>query len=177
MRIRHLIIAALFIGATSLHAGQVISQDTLDQTLLNAQNAIQEQNYSEAFALYSQAAQWGHKGAQYVLGELYLQGKGVARDPVAGYAWLQVAAEAPDREFIKARNAAGKKLSDSEKQEADVLAEKIAAAYGVEASGVICKKEGRVGTHIKSVNCYHRRTAAGGGLIVPDYHEDLQPAS
>jgi TPR repeat protein len=118
MRIHHLIIAALFIGATSLHAGQVITQDTLDQTLLNAQSSIQEQNYSEAFALYSQAAQWGHKGAQYVLGELYLHGKGVARDPVTGYAWLQVAAEAPDREFIKARNAAGKKLSDSEKQEA-----------------------------------------------------------
>jgi len=176
MRLHHLFFVSLLFSA-SVQATETISQATLDQTLSDAQSAIEAQNYSEAFTLYKQAAQWGHKGAQYVLGELYLQGKGVAQDPVTGYAWLEVASEAPDRDFIRARKSAAKQLTDAQKQQADELAQKLASSYGLEAAGVNCRKEMRIGSNIKVVNCYHVNTTGDGDLIVPDSNVSPQPAS
>ncbi len=158
-------------------ASQVITLATLEQTLQNAQAAIGRQEYDQAFELYDQAARWGHKGAQYVLGELYVEGKGVAADPVRGYAWLSVAAEAPDRDFRKARKRVEKQLSGAQKAEADRMASELSAVYGMEAVGVHCKRESRVGSNIKLVNCYHRNTTSGGDLIVPDESEGVLPAS
>ena len=176
IRFTKLIIITVFF-ATTAQATVVISQQTLDQTLLDAQNALEQQDYPQAFMLYRTAAQWGHKGAQYVLGELYLRGKGVERDAVVGYAWLEVAAEAPDREFRKARTAAGKTLSDEQKQQADELAQQLVSTYGLDAAGITCRKEMRLGSNIKEVNCYHVNTTPGGDLIVPDGEVDLDPAS
>jgi TPR repeat protein len=177
MRIHLAIILTLLTAVSSVQASETISQQTLDNTLIEAQNAIQAKDYATAFELYSTAARWGHKGAQYVIGEMFMQGKGVARDEVMGFAWLDVAAEAPDREFLKARKAAGKALSEAEMREATALAERISSAYGIEAAGVRCNKEMRPGSNIKVVNCYHRNTTVGGDLIVPDRQDDIYPAS
>ena len=176
MRLSHLIFISLLSVGTA-QATQTITRATLQDTLLNAQAAVQAQDYEQAFTLYQTAAEWGHKGAQYVLGNLYLQGKGVAKDPVTGYAWLQVAAESPDREIRKARTAAGKNLTSEQKAQAEALAEKLTLAYGSETSGVVCRKEMRVGSNIKVVNCYHNNTTAGGDLIVPDTAKGLHLAS
>ena len=176
IRFTRLVIITVFFASTA-QATVVISQQTLDQTLLDAQIALEKQDYPQAFVLYQTAAQWGHKGAQYVLGELYLRGKGVERDAVVGYAWLEVASEAPDREFRKARTAAGKTLSDEQKQQADELAQKLVSTYGLDAAGITCRKEMRLGSNIKEVNCYHVNTTPGGDLIVPDGEVDLDPAS
>ena len=167
MRYRHLLLISLLLLAGPLPASQVISPDTLSQTLLDAQAAVERADYEQAFALYQKAARWGHKGAQYVLGELYAEGKGVARDPVSAYAWLAVASEAPDRDFVKARNRIGNELTDTQKVEAERLAGELASVHGMQAVGIACKKESRIGSNIKQVNCYHRNTTPDGGLIVP----------
>ncbi|MEJ8569519.1 tetratricopeptide repeat protein [Elongatibacter sediminis] len=177
VRIIHAAFFSLSLLSLPLAASEVISQETLDQTLLDARNAIEREEFKAAFALYDQAARWGHKGAQYVLGELYNEGKGVARDPVRGYAWLTVAAEAPDRDFRRALKRAGQALSDAEKAQAERLAREYAGIYGMEAAGVYCKKESRVGSNIKRAHCYHRNTTGNGDLIVPDADTGAQPAS
>jgi len=176
MRLRPLIFVSL-LAFGSAEANQTITRQTLDETLLKAQNAVMAKDYDQAFTLYQTAAQWGHKGAQYVLAELYAQGKGVARDPVTGYAWLEVAAESPDREIRKARTAAAKNLTPEQKTEAEALAEKLASSYGSVAAGVKCRKEMRVGSNIKVVNCYHNNVTAGGDLIVPDNQGGVHLAS
>jgi TPR repeat protein len=167
MRFSKVLCILLFVTAGSAQASSAISQLTLDQTLSDAQTAVQTGDYSEAFALYNTAAHWGHKGAQYVLGELYTMGKGVEKDAIAGYAWLELAAEAPDRDFRRAKKSAGKNLSDTQMAQAEALALELSSTYGMEATGVSCKKEMTVGTNIKTVICYHEQTA-GGDLIVPD---------
>jgi len=172
-----ILILFLTMTLSPLQADEEISPALLDQTVLDAQQAIEAQDYETAFKMYQKAAQWGHKGSQYVLGELYLRGKGVAKDPVLGAAWLEVAAEAPDRNFRKARTSALKQLSDPQKTKAEQLAQKLAAAYGMEAAGVDCRKEAMLGTNIKTVNCTHQRITAEGNLVVPDYEAGLYPAS
>lgn len=166
----------VFLVATSpAYAMQAITEATLDQTILKAQTALDAEDYASAFALYQTAAQWGHKGAQYVLGELYLQGKGVPQNPVMGYAWLDVAAEAPDRDFLKARNRAAQALNAEQMTEATAMAKELADKYGLEAAGVKCRKEARIGSNIKVVNCYHSRNNSGE-LLVPDAPAAANPA-
>ena len=163
-------------AATSIHAEELITQKELDDTLLAAQEAALADDFPRAFELYSRAAQWGHKGSQYVLGELYLRGKGVARDPVVGAAWLEVASEAPDQEYKRALRKAEKSLTESERAAADKLAEKISAAYGMRAAGVVCRTSTRTGSNFRQVNCAHSK-APNGELIVPDYQGEIYPAS
>jgi len=177
MRIRYIILSTVLSVSFSLQASEQISPDTLDQTMSDAKNAVAEENYTQAFELYSKAAHWGHKGAQYILGELYMMGKGVARDPVVGYAWLEVAAESRVHEIVRARNQAKKELSDKQRTEAEALAVQIEASYGLTAAGVTCKREIRTGTNIKRINCYHHNLTATGELIVPSDQEILSPAS
>jgi TPR repeat protein len=172
MRFRNLIVAATLAATSTLHASQTIEQSELDATLLEAQLAIEAREYEQAFELYNQAAQWGHKGAQYVLGELYLRGEGVAQNRIMGLAWLDVAAESRDRAFVKARNQAAQSMSETDLEKASVVADRIAAVYGIEAAQVTCKLEMRVGSNIKVTNCYHTQ-ATGDSIFVPEDKSDL----
>ena len=172
MQFRTLIICASLLASSSLAAGQTITQTELDQTLSQAQVAMEAGKYDQAFELYNQAAHWGHKGAQYVLGELYLRGEGTQQNEVVGLAWLEVAAESRDREYVRALKNAKKSLSDSEIEKADALADQISDAYGLEAAQVSCKRETRVGTNIRVTNCYHTRVS-GDTIIVPEEQGDF----
>jgi len=166
MRLRALLFI-FFVATSPAYAMQAISEATLDQTMLKAQTALDAGEYASAFALYQTAAEWGHKGAQYVLGELYLQGKGVPQNPVMAYAWLDVAAEAPDRDFRKAKDRAANSLTPEQMTEATAMAKDLSDKYGLEAAGVKCRKEARIGSNIKVVNCYHSKNNSGE-LLVPD---------
>ena len=172
MRLRYLIIAASLLATSSLAANQTLEQYELDNTLLKAQLAIESRDYDKAFQLYNQAARWGHKGAQYVVGEMYIRGEGTEQNEVMGLAWLEVAAEARDREFIKARNKAEQSLTDTEIENADAVAEKIASAYGMEAAQVTCRQELRVGSNIKVTNCYHTHVTRDT-ILVPEEQGDF----
>lgn len=172
MRFRYLLIAAALAATTTLSANQTIQKSELDDTLLKAQQAVEARDYEQAFELYNRAAQWGHKGAQYVLGELYLRGEGVLQNEVMGLAWLEVAAESRDREFVKARNKAARSMAEAQVAQANMVAERIAAVYGSAAAQVTCKREIRVGSNIKVTNCYHTR-ATGDAIFVPEDRSDL----
>ena len=52
MRIRYLLLVALLLLAGPLPASQVISPDTLSQTLLDGQAAVERADYKQAFTLY-----------------------------------------------------------------------------------------------------------------------------
>ena len=176
MRVRTLILAATLACSPALFATDTITQAQLDDTLLKAQQSIEAREYDQAFELYSQAAHWGHKGAQYVLGEMYLRGEGTQQNDVLGLAWLDAAAESRNRDFVRARNKAEDQLNAADIEKAEKVAEQNISAYGIEATGMTCKKEMRVGSNIKVVNCYHKR-GKGDTIYVPEYKGDFQLAA
>jgi TPR repeat protein len=176
MRFRYLIVAAGLVASSSLFANQTIEQVELDETLLQAQLAIEAREFDKAFDLYNQAAHWGHKGAQYVLGEMYLRGEGVEQNEIMGLAWLDVAAESRDRDFVRAHKKAAKSMSGADVEKADKVADKIAAAYGIDAAQMTCKREMRVGSNIKVTNCYHKRLS-GDTILVPEEKGDFYASS
>ena len=51
------------------------------------------QDYSKAFQLWKQSAYRGAASSQFMLGVMYMDGTGVARDDSEAYAWLMIALE------------------------------------------------------------------------------------
>jgi len=68
----------------------------LAQRYENAEGLARD--YARALQLYCEAAAFGHSGAAYSIGWMYLNGRGVARDDAVGAAWLKLAAERGDEQ-------------------------------------------------------------------------------
>ena len=69
----------LFAVSTSSHA-----------TFDNAIEHYEDGAYKQAFMEFQSLAEIGHKGAQFNLGVMYLEGTGVETDPVKAYAWIKL---------------------------------------------------------------------------------------
>ena len=59
--------------------------------LYQAIAAADKQDYARAFELYRELAELGHPEAQENLAVMYVNGEGVQRDNVLGYAWAKLA--------------------------------------------------------------------------------------
>src|SRR5689334_5279768 len=69
--------------------------------LYQAAAAYQKQDLPRAFELYRELAELGHIEAQENLAVMYVNGEGVKRDNVLGYAWAKLALESGDRDLAK----------------------------------------------------------------------------
>src|SRR5688572_482446 len=58
-----------------------------------AQAAADAKDFARAFELFRELAELGHPGAQENLAVMYVNGEGVKRDNVLGYAWAAIAKE------------------------------------------------------------------------------------
>jgi len=61
--------------------------------LYTANAAFQAKDLPRAFELYRELAELGHAGSQETLAIMYVQGEGVKRDNILGYAWAALALE------------------------------------------------------------------------------------
>jgi TonB family protein len=61
--------------------------------LISAQKAYAAQDYDHAFELYRELAELGNVTGQENLAAMYVEGQGVKRDNVLGYAWASIARE------------------------------------------------------------------------------------
>jgi len=98
----------------SLHPFAAIGQDSstfpgvpLNSKTLKIQKQAEEvyerTNYKRAFFIYrNELAPIGDKYGQYMVGYMYLSGKGVPEDLVAASAWYRLAAERGQKEFVRA---------------------------------------------------------------------------
>jgi TPR repeat protein len=78
--------------------------------------------------LVRQAAELGDPAAGRVLGQLYADGKALPRDPVRGYAWLDLVAAQGDARAAAARDGVAKDLSADQIKAAKALEQQLARA-------------------------------------------------
>ena len=71
----------------------VVDQVKTDLSLSSAHTASDSGNYAASVDYYRKAAESGSGEGAYWLSDLYLQGKGVKKDSVAGVKWMQTASE------------------------------------------------------------------------------------
>jgi len=100
-------------------ADELVGSPSL-QILMQADKVYERGDYERAMFIYkNELAPVGDKFGQYMIGFMYLTGKGVAADPITASAWYRLAAERGTKEFVReaqafvaAMNAEQKELSD-----------------------------------------------------------------
>jgi uncharacterized protein len=85
--VKHLIPAAMFAFLAMLAAPDAKAD------LHAAEAAADAKDFARAFELFRELAELGHTGAQENLAVMYVNGEGVKRDNVLGYAWAAIAKE------------------------------------------------------------------------------------
>lgn len=93
-------------------------------------DAYRREDYERALVLFRRAARFGDKPSQGVIAEMYASGRGVARDPVLAYVWMDLAAERGYRDFIRHRERYWERLDEASRARAVEVGQALYAEYG-----------------------------------------------
>lgn len=92
--------------------------------------AFRNQDYTAAMDRFTVAARYASEPAEYSLGVMHFRGVGVTSDRALGAAWMRLAAERGNPEYVKARDAIVGLLTDAEAAKADMLYVRLQEKYG-----------------------------------------------
>lgn len=93
-------------------------------------DAYGQGQHAKAIERFRQAAYFGDKASQAIVGEMLWAGRGTAPDRVMALVWMDLAAERGYPRFVNTRNGYWNALSPAERQRARDLAGAIYAEYG-----------------------------------------------
>jgi peptidoglycan hydrolase-like protein with peptidoglycan-binding domain len=79
-------------------------------------------NYTRAYREFRQSAEAGNSLAQFMMGRLYAEGRGVAEDNVAAYMWYDLSADNGNGRAIAARDSIASQLDSGEIDHAQDMA-------------------------------------------------------
>ena len=86
--------------------------------------------YSQAFNEFKPLAEEGNPEAQYILGSMYAQGKGVLQDYVQAHAWFNIAASQGHEKAALYRDEIAQKMTSSQVAKAQQLASQLQSQAG-----------------------------------------------
>lgn len=96
-----------------------------------AEEVYERTDYERAFFIYrNELVPIGDKYGQYMVGFMYLTGKGIAEDRVTASAWYRLAAERHTKEFVRASDQIMATLSDVQRAESDRQYIELRIQYG-----------------------------------------------
>ncbi len=150
--------------------------------------AVKKDDYKHAIEMYKVAASWAYKPAQYNLGVIYSTGEGeIGVDKPLGLAWLALAAERDDKDYIAARDLAYSKMTDEEYAKANELWRELRQTYGDEKALKRAKNRwrqarsemtgSRVGGGTGPVHVGGRNTSGGNVVSNPDSPAEVKANS
>jgi len=96
--------------------------------------AVRKDDYEFAINMYQVSASWAYKPAQYNLGVIYTKGEGVPEDKPLGLAWLALAAERGDKDYVAARDLACSRMTDEEYARANAIWRDLKKNYADEVA-------------------------------------------
>lgn len=81
-----------------------------------------QEEYEQALLIYkNELAPMGDKSAQYMVGYMYLAGKGVAKDEIVASAWYRLAAERGNEQFVRIRDKMLSLMNDEQRIRSDQM--------------------------------------------------------
>lgn len=92
--------------------------------------AFRKKQYDYAIDMYTIAASWAYKPAEYNLGVMYFRGQGVPVDRPLGTAWMVLAAERDTPHYVAVRDLFVSLLDDNQFSKADALFGQLQPTYG-----------------------------------------------
>jgi hypothetical protein len=96
--------------------------------------AVKKGDYAHAMAMYKVAASWAYKPAEYNLGVMYLSGQGTAVDLPTAMAWMALAAERNDAEYVRAKKLVYAHLTPEQFARANEIWRGLLPTYGDETA-------------------------------------------
>jgi hypothetical protein len=95
-----------------------------------AVEAVEHRQYRFAIDMYLTAASWAYKPAEYNLAVMYMKGEGVEVDKARAMAWIALAAERGDQEYVDARELIYAQLTKDEFAKANEIWRDLKKTYG-----------------------------------------------
>ncbi|MGH8121885.1 MAG: sel1 repeat family protein, partial [Rudaea sp.] len=95
----------------------------------NGLRAYAHGQYQDAMKRFLSGAYYADKLSQLCIGLMYLNGEGVAKDPVTAYAWLDLAAERGYTGFAATRDRAKAQLTTEQLEQAETKRADLARTY------------------------------------------------
>ncbi|ODU91847.1 MAG: hypothetical protein BGP23_02285 [Lysobacterales bacterium 66-474] len=92
--------------------------------------AFRKGDYRHAIDMYKVAASWAYKPAEYNLGVMYFKGQGIPVDRPLGAAWMVLAAERSESQYVTVRDQMVTLLSKAEFARTDELWGELKKTYG-----------------------------------------------
>ena len=97
--------------------------------ILGAQ-AFKNHQYSHAVNMYQVAASWAYKPAEFNLGVMYARGQGIPVDLPRAMAWMTLAAERNDPDYVRAREVVRSNLQPAQLAAAETILQQLTPRYG-----------------------------------------------
>ncbi|MGK7296133.1 MAG: tetratricopeptide repeat protein [Candidatus Wenzhouxiangella sp. M2_3B_020] len=105
------------------------------QFLERGNTFFRQGDYAAAAEYYRLAAHWADKLAQFNLGMLYVNGDGVERDPLRGWAWIRLSAERGYPKFARVANDIWDRFGPGHREAAmAILENELEPEYGDEVA-------------------------------------------
>lgn len=125
----------LLAGLTAANAGAPFPGYAPDGDSIRIQEKVNKLfdkgEYERALVIYrNDLAPRGDKYAQYMVGYMYLTGKGVPESPVQALAWYRLAAERGHESFVQVRDLLTQTLDDAALEAAGERYRELAAVHG-----------------------------------------------
>jgi hypothetical protein len=86
-------------------------------------------NYRDAMKYFEIGAYYADKFSQLSIGLMYVNGEGVPKDTLTGYAWIDIAAERDYPDFVATRDRVKASLTPDDLQRAQIIRDKLALRY------------------------------------------------
>lgn len=121
--------------------------------LLRSEQALRNENSTNAFELQQRLACAGNQASQAVLGGLYLAGRGVAKDDLTGYAWLKLASASGEPKYRKLAGVLEQSMTPEQRALADAKVEALKSLYAPIPTHMTCAQVNPRGSHMKELQC------------------------
>lgn len=165
MKLANLVITALFLSSSAL--SQVTTglpdftrDDDLDPEIellyKNEASAIKQYdrgNFKRAFELLSETAVQGLKKSQYILAFMFLKGEHVDKSILLGMAWLGVAKESEQEEWVELFDNMYARANATQQAMINAKVEQYVAQYGLRATNVTCSRAQVTGSRRYEMRC------------------------
>ena len=119
--------------------------------------AFRANDFDHAVKMYETAASWGYKNAQYNLGVMYARGQGVPVDLPRAMAWMALAAERNEKQYVEGRELVYASLDKAQWDQANAIWRELKKEYADDVALARAKarwaevRQGMTGSHVGGV--------------------------
>jgi len=130
-----LLVLSLCLPVVTAYAGEGFPGQAPDREIIRTQekvdSLVERGKYDRAMFIYRhELAPLGDKYAQYMIGFMYLAGKGVEADPAIAAAWYRLAAERTQETYVNEHAKLYSLLDDGQRRRADGVYQKLRSELG-----------------------------------------------